>query len=308
MKKGKEFGEVLKSGRTHLRDAVPMTLGQEFTAYSNAIKRGNKRIEEAEKGIRELFIGGTAVGTGLNTHPEYPPHIKAKLEELTGLEFSLANDFIERTQFTSDYLEYANALMELTCDLVKISNDLMLLSSGPNTGLREIKLPSVEPGSSIMPGKINPSILEALNMVCFQVQGNCETIKESSKQGLFDLNVYTPLLAFNLINSIKWLTNGVKMAEHRCVKGIKANEGIARKYFQRSAAFTTLLIPVIGYDKAAELTERALERGIPIREYLLEEGVLTRDQLDKLLEYSTQPNLHVLRKIREHRSPEDEED
>jgi aspartate ammonia-lyase len=299
--KAEEFKGVKKSGRTHTQDAVPITLGQEFRAYSSTIAQGGERIKRASESLQSLFLGGTAVGTGLNTHTEYPERVLEHLKTITGLKLDRAEDFVEKTMFKSDFLAYMDALTVFSVDLVKICTDLMLLSSGPRTGLGEISLPEVEPGSSIMPGKVNPSIPEAVTMVCFQVMGARAAVENAAKSGTLNLNVYTPVIAYNTFTSARWLTNAVRILTERCVSGIEANPEAASYYFDFSNAVATLLSPIIGYEAAAELSKEALEKGEKVRDLAVEKGILTVEQIDELIEHSCEPNLHIVRRIAEER-------
>jgi len=297
MEKAGEFSDVRKSGRTHTQDAVPITLGQEMTAYSKAVANNRRRIEESTNHIRRIFLGGTAVGTGLNTHPDYPKLIRNKLEEMTGIELTKAEDFIEKTQFASDFLDFIDSLSCLAVDLLKICNDLMLLSSGPRTGLRELALPEVEPGSSIMPGKVNPSILECVNMVLFQVMGNRTAVENAAKFGTLDLNVYTPAVASNTFNSTKWLTSAVRILTEDCIDGLQANREVTGYYFEYSNAVATLMSPVIGYERAAKIAKDAVKKGMIVRDLVVEEGLMTEEEVEELIEHSCEPNLLVIRRI-----------
>jgi aspartate ammonia-lyase len=301
LSKAEEFKGVRKSGRTHTRDAVPISLGQEFGAYASAIANGGERIRRASESLRRLFLGGTAVGTGLNTHPEYPERVLEHLKAITGLKLEHAEDFVEKTMFMTDFLVYMDALAAVSVDLVKICNDLMLLSSGPRTGLGEISLPEVEPGSSIMPGKVNPSIPECVSMVCFQVMGARAAVENAAKSGVLNLNVYTPVIAFNLFTSARWLTKAIRILMKRCVSGIEANLEVIGYYFDYSNAVATLLSPVIGYEAAAELSKEALEKGRKVRDLVVERRILTEEQIDELIEHSCEPNLHIARRIAEER-------
>lgn len=299
--KAEEFKGVRKSARTHTRDAVPISLGQEFGAYASAIANDRKRIWRASESLRRLFLGGTAVGTGLNTHPEYPERVLEHLQSITGLKLGRAGDFVEKTMFMTDFLSYMNALAALSVDLVKICGDLMLLSSGPRTGLGEISLPGVEPGSSIMPGKVNPSIPEAVSMVCFQVMGARAAVENAAKFGSLNLNVYTPVIAYNMFTSARTLTNAIRILTERCVSGIEANLEATGYYFDYSNAVATLLSPVIGYEAAAELAKEALEKGVKVRDLVVEKDILSEEQIDELIEHSYEPNLHIARRIAEER-------
>jgi aspartate ammonia-lyase len=296
-KKSEEFKSIRKSGRTHVRDAVPITLGQEMGAYASTIRRAINRIEESNEHLHRIFLGGTAVGTGLNTHPDFSGIIKESLIKYTGYDLSIAEDFIEKTQFMSDFQDLVDALASLALDLIKINNDLMILSSGPKTGLKEIKLPPVEPGSSIMPGKINPSILESVNMVCFQVLGSRTTIEHAVRSGALDLNVYTPVIAFNLFNSLEWFKEAARILNDFCVEGIEANEKVTEHYFNYSNAISTLLSPLIGYETAAKLSEEAMDSDVSISELAVTKGLLTEDEMGMILENATEPNLVIIEEI-----------
>jgi aspartate ammonia-lyase len=300
--KSEEFDGIIKSGRTHFRDAVPITLGQEFGAFASMVGTSRRRLEASMESLRELFLGGTAVGTGLNTHPGYSEKALEHLKSITGLELERAEDFVEKTQFPSDFLEAMDALGEMASDFFKMGNDLMLLSSGPRTGLGELALLPVEPGSSIMPGKVNPSVVECFNMVCLQVMGNRAAVQRASMSGSLNMNVYVPLITFNLLNSLRWMTNAVGMLDRLCVRGLEARREAAERHLTESNALATLLSPVLGYDGAAELAEEALERGLPIGTLVLEKGVLTEEQWDELVGHSTAPNMHIVERIRKQRS------
>ena len=282
-RKAKEFKSVKKSGRTHLQDAVPITLGQEFHAYATTIEKNILRINNNIKYLLELNIGKNAIGTGINTNPKFSKLIIKHLIKLNKIPWKESKDPIYTTQNITDFLQFSETIKSLAVDLNKIANDLRLLSSGPNTGLREIKLPAVEPGSSIMPGKVNPSIAEMLNMVCFQVIGNNEAISEATAAGQLELNVMTPLIAKNLIENIEILTKAIKTFNERCVKGIKADKEVCQYYFEHSVGLATLLNPYIGYDKAAEIVNKSLRTGKTIAQLVLEKKLLTKEQLDKLL-------------------------
>ena len=290
-RKGQEFDRLLKSGRTHLQDAVPIRLGQEFTAYALSIAKCVQRIESASKGLFELGLGATAVGTGLNTSQAYRKEVIARLRELTGLDLQPAQNYIELTQNTDAFLELSGALRLLVADLIRIANDLRLLSSGPMTGLAEIELPPMQPGSSIMPGKVNPVIAEMMNMVCFQVMGNDLTISLACQAGQLELNVMMPVMAFALLFSLEILTNAIKVLKNRCVEGITADERRCTEYLHHSLGLATALNPYLGYAKAAEVARQALHERRSIREVVLERGLLTAQQLDEILnpERMTEP-------------------
>ena len=296
--KSRLFRNLIKSGRTHYRDAVPITLGQEFKAYASVIKHGSERLTQVENELLSVVIGGTAVGTGINTHPSFAKMCLSYIHELTNLDLRLATDYIEKTQFTSDFLEFFDGLSELCSDLIKLNNDLMLLSSGPNTGLNEIALPAVEPGSSIMPGKVNPSIIESVNMVCFQVIGGREAVANAVRFGSLDLNVYLPIITFNVDNSLHWLTAAVKNLNDRCIAGISADKEILSHYYLYSNAFVTAITPIIGYDKAAELAKEAGAQGKTVAEMLVERKMLSLKELQELEKVVTGPDIEFIEKMR----------
>ena len=290
--KALKYKDYRKTARTHMRDAVPISLGQEFNAYANNIHQHIKQIISRSKDLQVLFLGGTAVGTGINTHPKYSKLSIEWLSEKTGLDLKIAEDKIQKTQFMNDFLTQMNSLSSLCGSLIKICNDLMLLSSGPTSGLQEINLPSVEPGSSIMPGKINPSILECVIMVCFQVQGNRHTVELATQAGSMDLNVFTPIISFNLLDSQTLLINAIKVLDERCIRGITANKEQLNHYFETSAAIGTLLNPIIGYEEVAKLEIEATKLKTSILELALKKKYLTQEELEKLLKNSTRARLY----------------
>jgi aspartate ammonia-lyase len=284
--KSEAFSTYRKSARTHARDAVPITLGHEFSAYQQMVINHTSKIMSASEYLRAIFLGGSAVGTGLNTPDGYSKKIIEKLRQITGLDLRQAPNYYEKTQFTSDFLQLMNALSSFCVDLVKMNNDLMLMSSGPKTGLSEISLPPVEPGSSIMPGKVNPSVLEMVNMVSYQVQGNRSAVEKATQAGMFDLNIYTPLIAHNLFISISWITKAVTALDDLCIKGITANPDVLSKYFMESNAIATLLNPVIGYEKASQLARKAVETESSVSELAVKDGHVTEAELQELLSKS----------------------
>ncbi len=293
MKKSEEFKSILKSSRTHLQDAVPITLGQEFHAYATSIKENILRIKALYRNLKILNIGKNAVGTGINTYPDFTKKILKHLQKINNIQWEEAKDTIYFTQNITLFLETSSTLRMLAVDLLKQANDLMLLSSGPNTGLREINLPPVEPGSSIMPGKVNPSIVEMLSMVCFQVIGNDHAISLCTQRGHLDMNVMTPLIAKNLIESTSILIKSIETFTDKCVKKITANDNICKYYFEHSAGLATLLNPYIGYDKASEVVQESLKTGESIFEVISKKKLLKKEELDRILDYRkvTQPNL-----------------
>ncbi len=295
LRKGKEFDGIVKSGRTHLMDATPVRLGQEFTAYGVNVRQHAHAITRAAEACKELGIGGTAVGTGLNAHPKYRPMMVEQLTTQTGIGFSMADDYFEAMQSLRPMVELSHALTNFAQDLSRISNDIRLLGSGPKTGLAEINLPAVQPGSSIMPGKINPSMSEMVNQVCYQVIGCNTTILFSAQAGQLELNVMMPVVAFNLIHEIEILRNAIDVCIKLCIDGITANAERCQFYAENSTSVVTVLNPHIGYLAAAEIAKEYIQSGKPIRELVLEKGLLTKEQLDKVfgLRGMTEPGIHT---------------
>ncbi len=287
--KEREFHDVLKAGRTHLQDAVPITLGQEFGAYSRAIEKAKSRIESARDSLYELGVGGNAVGTGLNTKAEFRKTIIDELNKNCDEKFYPATNGVESTQFLSDIAHYSAAMRLLAGDILKIANDLRLLSSGPNTGICEINLPAIEPGSSIMPGKINPSICEAANMACIQVMGADHVIGIACAAGQLELNTHMPVIGANLIDSIGLLTRCCAMLAEKCVAGITANTEVCFRNFNASTGLATILNPILGYDRTSELVKESLASKKPIKTLIIEKELMDKDALNKLLKNSTGP-------------------
>jgi aspartate ammonia-lyase len=282
--KGREFDHVLKSGRTHLQDAMPIRLGQEFAAYAGSIERGLRRVEQAADYLRDLGIGGSAVGTGVNVEPDYPSLMVKHLRRGSGLEVREGRDRVQLMQSMGDVAAFSAQLKVLALDVSKIASDLRLLASGPRTGLDEIRMPAVQPGSSIMPGKVNPSIAEMVNQVCFQVVGNDACVAVSAEHGQLELNVMMPVIAHNVLLSMGILTNAAAVFADRCVRGIEANEGQCAYWLERSAALATALAPQIGYARAAELSKQSVKDNVLIRDLVKREGVLPADQIDEVLD------------------------
>ncbi len=282
--KGEQFDHILKAGRTHLQDAMPIRLGQEFHAWSGSLERGLRRLVDAAEYLRDLGIGGSAVGTGVNVEPEYPSRIVAHLRAMTGLQLRAGLDRVQLMQSMGDISAFSGALRTLALDLSKIASDLRLLASGPRTGFDEIRLPAVQPGSSIMPGKVNPSIAEMVNQVCFQVLGNDTTVAVASEHGQLELNVMMPVIAHNLLFSMRILTNACRAFDEGCVQGIEANEAQCRYWLERSAALATALAPTIGYVAAAALAKESVETGELIRELALRKRVLPPAELEQMLD------------------------
>ncbi|HLF27818.1 MAG TPA: aspartate ammonia-lyase [Anaerolineae bacterium] len=268
--KAREFDPIVKSGRTHLQDAVPVRLGQEFSAYALAARRGRDRIAQAAEGVRRLGIGGTATGTGLNAHPQYHSRMIKKLSELTGLQLYASDNLFESMQSHGDTVYFSGAIRAVAQDLIRIANDFRLLSSGPATGLDEIRLPAVQPGSSIMPGKVNPVLAEMLDMAMFHVLGNDLTIVLAAQAGQLELNVMMPILAHNLFEMMQVMIGSVNAFTRFCVAGLKANPEKATGWLAKNAILVTALNPIIGYAKGAEIAKAAMARNATIREVALE--------------------------------------
>lgn len=282
--KGSEFDRIIKSGRTHLQDAVPIRLGQEFTAYSITLGKMRRKIERAAEAMLELNIGATAAGTGLNSDPRYQAAVVKKLSELSGLPLQPAGHLVEMTQTQYAMAEAHGALKLLALELTRIANDLRLMSSGPQTGLAEIVLPAVQPGSSIMPGKVNPVMAEMLNMACFQVIGNDTTITMAVQAGQLELNVMMPVMAFDMLMSIDILKNSMRVFAEFCVEGITANEERCREYVENSMGLVTALNPHIGYSAAAKVAQENFRTGRPIRDIVRDLGVLSDEKLEEILD------------------------
>jgi len=292
-KKGTAFDHVLKSGRTHLQDATPIRLGQEFTAYAHTVQRNRERIARAAEDLKDLGIGGTAVGTGLNAEPAYPGLMVKQLRAITGLDVREGKDRVQLMQSMGDATALSGALRTYAVDLGKIASDIRLLASGPRTGLAEIRLPAVQPGSSIMPGKVNPSIAEMVNMVCFQAIGNDVTIAAAAEAGQLELNVMMPLIAQNLFLTLAILTSASRVLAERCVDGIEPDQAMCAYWLDRSPALVTALAPKIGYAEAATLAKEAVERNLSVRELLIQKGVLKGKELDEVLDLRAMTDIGV---------------
>ncbi len=280
----RRFARTLKSARTHLQDAVPITLGQEFGAHGSMVARAAARLEEAARPLRRLNLGATAAGTGLNAHPRYAARVARLLSRDTGLRLRPAENLVEAAMSTADFAAFSGALREAALDLGKIANDLRLMASGPATGLAEIELPAVQPGSSIMPGKVNPVMCEMLNMVCFQVAGNDGAVASASAAGQFELNVMMPVMIHNLLDSTAILTAAVDLFTRRCLRGIRADARRCRAYFERSPSLATVLSPIIGYARAAELAKESARGGRTIVELAREEKILDERLLGRIFD------------------------
>jgi aspartate ammonia-lyase len=281
--RGREFDDVIKSGRTHMQDAVPVRMGQEFAAYALTLRRGVDRLRAAADSIAEQNIGATAVGTGLNAEPEYIDLVVKHLAEQTGHPLRRAEHLVQATHSMRPMLEVSAALRGIAVDLVKISEDLRLMSSGPATGFGEITLPAVQPGSSIMPGKVNPVMAECLSMVCFRVIGNDTTIAWAASAGQLELNVMMPVIAHTALESLTILGNMCRAFAEFCVSGIEANREHARELMERSSALSTPLAPYLGYALAAEISKQAVKENRTIREIVVERGIFTAEDLDQIL-------------------------
>jgi fumarate hydratase class II len=281
--KSKEFGDVIKIGRTHLQDAVPLTLGQEFSGYARQIELGIARLADIENRLSELALGGTAVGSGLNAHPEFAGKVIGLITEQTGVPFKEAVNHFEAQAARDAAVETSGALKTVAASLVKIANDIRWLASGPRCGIGEINIPALQPGSSIMPGKVNPVIPEAVIQVAAQVAGNDLTVMLGGQSGTFELNVMLPVTAYNLLQSIALLTSSVDVFAEKCIKGITANRDTCAAGIEKSLAMVTGLVPHIGYDKAAAIAIKAHETGKTIREVVLAEKILPEELVDNLL-------------------------
>ena len=281
--KSDEFANIPKLGRTHLQDAVPMTLGQEFSGYVRQMELGIDRIRAVDPRLAELAIGGTAIGTGLNTHPEFAGNVCERISEETHLVFNEARNHFEAQAAKDTTVEISGALKTIAVSLTKIANDIRWLSSGPRSGIGEITLPSLQPGSSIMPGKVNPVIPEAVLQVAAQVMGNDATITLSGQSGNFELNVMMPVIAYNLLESVDLLASVANVFTDKGVEGIIANPDTCEGYIEQSLAMVTGLVPHIGYDKSAALAKKAYASGKTIRDVAREENILPPDTLDKIL-------------------------
>jgi aspartate ammonia-lyase len=294
--KGREFGDVLKMGRTQLQDAVPMTLGQEFTAFGVTIAEDIDRLREAAGLMREINMGATAIGTGINTDARYAARVRDHLAAVTGVDLVTAPDLVEATQDTGAFVQLSGVLKRVAVKLSKICNDLRLLSSGPRAGLNEINLPPMQPGSSIMPGKVNPVIPEVVNQICFQVVGNDLTITMAAEAGQLQLNVFEPVIGFNLFQSIDTLTRGAVVLRERCVLGITANRARMLEMVQNSIGLVTALVPFIGYDRASQVATEAMQTGRGVYDLVREKGWLAEDELERILtpDAMTRPRMHAV--------------
>ncbi len=281
--KAKSVDAIVKAGRTHLQDAVPIRVGQEFSGYTDALLKASRGVEKATESLKELGIGGSAVGTGINTHREYACRVVEKLRQIVNLDIKESKNRFEAMQSNAPFVELSGAIRTLAVELIRIANDIRLMNSGPNTGLAEIDLPSVQPGSSIMPGKVNPVIPEMMNMVCFSVIGNDLSIALAAQAGQFELNVMMPLIQHKLLDSIFILTSAAKVFHEKCISGLEVNKKRCQDYAMRSLGIVTVLNPIIGYTKASEVARESMRTGKPIRDVIVEHNILSADQLNKVL-------------------------
>jgi aspartate ammonia-lyase len=284
---------VLKSGRTHLQDATPIRLGQEFTAYGHTVQRHEKKLEQASGWLRAMNIGGTAVGTGINAESDYPVLMVEYLRALTGLDLEVAEDRIQLMQSMGDIATFSGAVRAFVLDLSKIADDIRLLASGPRTGLAEIQLPAVQPGSSIMPGKVNPSIAEMVNQVCYQVIGLDTTVAMAAKAGELELNVMMPVITHNILFALMILARAVQVFDEKCVRGIAADEAQCNYWLERSPALVTALAPKIGYAAAATLAKEAVASGLTVRQLVVQKKLLAGRELDEVLDLRAMTELGV---------------
>ena len=291
--KGREFDDVIKSGRTHLQDATPIRLGQEFTAYGHTVARHRAKLEQAATWLRAMNIGGTAVGTGINAEREYPALMVKYLQAGTGLQLEVAEDRVQLMQSMGDIATFSGAVRAFVLDLSKIADDIRLLASGPRTGLAEIILPAVQPGSSIMPGKVNPSIAEMVNQVCYQVIGLDTTVAMAAKAGELELNVMMPVITHNMLFAMLILTNAARVFDQKCIRGIEADAKQCAHWLERSPALVTALAPKIGYAEAAKLAKEAIATGLTVKELVIKKKLLEGKELDEVLDLRAMTELGV---------------
>jgi aspartate ammonia-lyase len=281
--KSKEFAHIIKMGRTQLQDAVPMTLGQSFEAYAVTLEEEIKRLQQNADLFLEINMGATAIGTGINSEPEYADKVVSQLQKISGLKVKNAKNLIEATQDTGAFVMYSSALKRLAVKLSKISNDLRLLSSGPRTGINEINLPAMQPGSSIMPGKVNPVIPEVVNQIAFKVIGNDLTVTMGAEAGQLELNVMEPVIVQSIFESVEMLVNGMKTLNYKCVVGITANEDRCKEMVLNSIGIVTALNPVLGYETCSMLAKEALNNNFSVYDLVIEKNLLSQEELDDLL-------------------------
>ena len=291
--KGRQFDAVLKSGRTHLQDATPIRLGQEFTAYGHTIERHQQKLAQAAEWLYAMNIGGTAVGTGLNAEVRYPALMVKYLRDLTGLPVAVADDRIQLMQSMGDIATFSGAYRAFVLDLCKIADDIRLLASGPRTGLAEIQLPAVQPGSSIMPGKVNPSIAEMVNQVCYQAIGFDTTVAMAAKAGELELNVMMPVITHNIVFGLMILARAVQVFDEKCIRGIEADAAQCAHWLERSPALVTALAPRIGYAAAAKLAKEAIATGLTVKQLVVEKKLLEGRELEEVLDLRAMTELGV---------------
>ncbi len=284
--KSRAFDKIVKAGRTHLQDAVPIRLGQEFGGYAESVNNDLTRVRTATRSLLNLPIGGNALGTGINAHPGFKKSVIREIKKITGVHFKGSRNLFEGIQNIYPALELSASLRGVAVTLTKIANDLRLLSSGPRTGFAEIRLPAVQPGSSIMPGKVNPVMAEMLNMVCYQVMGNDTAISYATQASQLELNVMMPMIAYNLLFSIQILSNGITAFTHKCVKGIEADAKKCNDYAENTLAMATALNPVIGYASAADVSKEAYKTGRTARQISVERGILSEENARRILDPS----------------------
>jgi fumarate hydratase class II/aspartate ammonia-lyase len=279
-----------------MQDAVPIRVGQEFLGYTDSLFKATRGIEKASESLKELGIGGSAVGTGINTHPEYAGRVVAKLRNIVNLDIRESKNRFESMQSNAPFVELSGAIRTLAVEVIRIANDIRLMNSGPNTGLAEIDLPAVQPGSSIMPGKVNPVIPEMMNMVCFSVVGNDLSIALAAQAGQFELNVMMPLIQYKLLDTIFVLTNAAKIFDEKCINGLTVNTERCQDYAMRSLGIVTVLNPIIGYSKASEVVKESVRTGKSVRDILLEQNFLSQEQLNRVLSpmSMTEPGIRTL--------------
>jgi fumarate hydratase class II len=286
--KAQAFDDIVKIGRTHLQDATPIRLGQEFSGYQSQIAHGIRRVQKSAEGLRELAIGGTAVGTGINTHPEFGRRMAKRLSELTGVQFVEAENHFEAQAAKDAAVEMSGTLKTVAVSFFKIAQDIRLMGSGPRCGIGELIIPATQPGSSIMPGKVNPVICESVMMVCAQVFGNDVVITTAGQHGNFELNVMMPVLAHNLLQSIELLAASALNFEEKLLRDLQADRERAEGLVEQSLAMVTVLAPVIGYDRAAQIAKHSYETGKTVRELVLAENILPKDEVERLLDPRSQ--------------------
>jgi aspartate ammonia-lyase len=291
--KGVAFDDIIKSGRTHLQDATPIRLGQEFTAYSHTVQRHRDKLAQAADWLREMNIGGTAVGTGINAEPEYPRLMVGHLQQVSALELREGRDRIQLMQSMGDIATFSGALRAYVLDLNKIANDIRLLASGPRTGLAEIVLPAVQPGSSIMPGKVNPSIAEMVNQVCYQALGLDLTVAMAAEAGQLELNVMMPVITHNIVFALTIVGNATRILAERCVDGIEADAAQCAYWLERSPALVTALAPKIGYAEAAKLAKEAVATGLTVKQLLEKKKLLPKEELEEVLDLRAMTEIGV---------------